>query len=178
MTTKNIPITNLVAHQKLLEWYLEADKLGQKILCPILYRIPGDWSSRTLHCDIPLSRGLYLKEKGVSRCCTKTTCIPRQRLRSEASNELSREPLRTDGTYFQRYGKEFGEPLYQRRCVICAAGHSALCYISLGPGLMDDTKAIVLSYFYQEMAEKYLLLTWHKEKRKKQVKKGLRTKIP
>ena len=90
---KSIPATNLVAHQKLLAWYAEANKLNDAQLCPLLCAVPGDWSFRTLPCDIPLTRALYVKETGRS-CHLGASCCARVKYLEQASNELTGEPLR------------------------------------------------------------------------------------
>ena len=170
LTDKSIPLTNLVAHQKLLQWYQDAQSLKEKTLCPLMAYPPGGWSSRILLCDIPKTRKLFMRERK-KKCCQKEVCVARKRMFNEARNELWGEPLRKNGSYFEHYGQGSGEPLYKRRCVICATGQSYRCYLEFGsdPLVREKIKRSMPRPFlpYQKLAESLLRAIWKREEKAK-----------
>lgn len=70
------PVTNLVAHQRLLGWYQGAERHRDKVLCPILAAIPGLQATKTLPCDCPESRRHFLVLE--TACHQDGDCLPRK----------------------------------------------------------------------------------------------------
>jgi hypothetical protein len=86
---KPTPKTPLLAHLALLDWYRDVIERQEKgvIICVLMLRVPGEFTSARVHCDILKTRIQYLKAK--PGCFRSMHCLPRKRLPRESSDEAN-----------------------------------------------------------------------------------------
>ena len=84
-----LPQTNLLGHLALTEWYREVERLEQQgvRICLLMTRIPGEYTSRRVHCDIPRTREQFVKRH--EPCYHLIHCLPRKTFPREATLEAN-----------------------------------------------------------------------------------------
>jgi hypothetical protein len=60
--------------------------MAKCVLCPIMTKTPGEWSSRVTGCDIPETRERWILET-TSECTDGDTCFPQMKQMIDATKE-------------------------------------------------------------------------------------------
>lgn len=84
-----LPITNLLAHQSLIEWYRSIEKMEESgiVICVLMLKVPGVFSQKVLACDIPRTRDQFLLRR--EPCFHNDHCLPRKTFSRDATLEAN-----------------------------------------------------------------------------------------